>query len=512
MRSSFALEPLIPVHTAYSILAMPPNIRSERLARYFGAVVHGKQEVQDLNNFKRFIEAILDQGDPSVVVQRIISSPSALSTLHKGLRFNLTPVFINGYTAKLILYLNHREVKLLCNGQFLEQILLVFLEPRTLWNAFLEAFRTRKLNDDAIRALCWLMIELLSLPPSSAVDVRADAQAILDDGSLLSSSLVDVRNFGHKIRYLVDMKSSATTLQKLEITAGGRHDNDFADFRLTAIYPTADEMGCAEKPFYRRAEDIVQLPHNQRIAGHVDNQFRLLREDMLSELRDDFQIARGTKKGRRSAFHLKNLSLARLRCTSGPQNRLRPCTVGVTAKVGLERLKNLSKESRKTFLKNTPNFVKHRAFGCFIRDTEIVAFATIEREIDDLVSDPPVVMLRIAGEEAIKKSLLYLKLYNDVEFLVVDTAMFAYEPILKCLQQRVDLPLTEELFLYDKEQTMRDSSLAPWDIVNKLKDESGFNIQNILRTPKAITLDPSQLDSLLAGLTQRVSLIQGPPG
>ncbi|KAJ9490849.1 hypothetical protein VN97_g2403 [Penicillium thymicola] len=79
---------------------MSTNLRSERLPKYFGAVLHGKQKVQDQNDFKRFIEAVLDQ------------------TLRNGLRFNLTPVFINGYTAKLIQYLNHREVKLLCNGEF----------------------------------------------------------------------------------------------------------------------------------------------------------------------------------------------------------------------------------------------------------------------------------------------------------------------------------------------------------------------------------------------------------
>ncbi|KAJ5448828.1 hypothetical protein N7445_003649 [Penicillium cf. griseofulvum] len=490
---------------------MSTNIRSTRLRKYFGSVVHGNQAVQDLNNFKRFIEAILDQGDPSIVVQRVISSQNALNALRNGLRFNLTPVFINGYTAKLIQYLDHREVKLLCNGQFLEQLLLIILEPRTLWGAFLEAFRNRKLEDHAIQALCWLMTELLSLPPSCGVDIRADAQAVLDDGSLSSSPSVDIRNLGHKIRYYLDMKSP-TTLQHSEITGGGRHDNDFSDFRLTAIFPTADEMGCTEKPFYRRADDIAQLPSGQRIAGHVDNQFRLLREDMLSELRDDFQIAKGTKNGRRPAFHLKNLVLAQVCCTSGTSNHLRPCTIGVTAKSGLEKLNNLSADGRKSFLKETPHFVKHRAFGCLISDAEIVAFATIERDIDQLISDPPVVMLRITGEEALKKSLLSLKLYNEVEFLVVDTAMFAYEPILRCLKERIELPLTEELFLYERDQPVKDSSLAPWNMVNKLKRKHGCNIQSTLQTSNPVTLDSSQLDSLLAGLTQRVSLIQGPPG
>jgi hypothetical protein len=308
------------------------------------------------------------------------------------------------------------------------------------------------------------------------------------------------------------MKSSAAALLASDNAAGGRHDNDFPDFRLTSILPTADEMGCTEKPFYRRVDEIAQLSGSQRIAGHVDNQFRLLREDMLSGLRDDFQIANGTKKGRRSAFRIGGLSLARVSCSSEDQKYLRPCTVGVTAKSGLDKLKELPKKDRKSFLNNTHHFVKHRAFGCLIRDTEIVAFATIERDIDALVSDPPVVMLRIDGEQALKKSLLSLKLYDDVDFLVVDTPTFAYEPILKCLQERVDFPLTEELFLYERDQPVKESSLAPWSVVSELKEVYRRNIQNILQTSQPVTLDPSQLESLLAGLTQRVSLIQGPPG
>lgn len=235
---------------------MSTNIRSDRLARYFGAVLHGNQKVEDLSSFKRLIEAVLDQSDPCFTVERLIVSPNALSALRIGLRFNLTPAFINEYTAKFIQFLNRPEVKLLGNGLFLEQLLHLVLEPRTLWSSVVEAFCTRKLDDNATQALCWLTTELLSLPASSAVDIRADAQAIVDTGLLSSSPLVHLRNQEHKIKYLLDMKSSATALVDSGITAGGRHDNDFLDFRLTAILPTADEMGCTEKPFYRSVHEI----------------------------------------------------------------------------------------------------------------------------------------------------------------------------------------------------------------------------------------------------------------
>jgi hypothetical protein len=44
-------------------------------------VIHGKQEVQEPNNFKRFVEAILAQGNPCVSVERLVSSQSALKGL-----------------------------------------------------------------------------------------------------------------------------------------------------------------------------------------------------------------------------------------------------------------------------------------------------------------------------------------------------------------------------------------------------------------------------------------------
>lgn len=70
-------------------------------------------------------------------------------------------------------------------------------------------------------------------------------------------------------------------------------------------------------------------------------------------------------------------------------------------------------------MKENRNSVKHQAFECLTRGAEIVAFATIERDEDAIVAQPPIVMLRIAGDEDFKKTLLYLKLYSDVHFVLV---------------------------------------------------------------------------------------------
>jgi hypothetical protein len=488
------------------------NARSDRLARYFGAIVHGGQNVNNASDFKRFLEAILDQNDHCKAVERLALSRNSMEALHHGLRFNITHTFINQYTAKFVQYLEDPKIKHLCNGLFFEQMLDVIMEPETLWNAFVVAFFSQQLDPHSVHALAWLISEVLALPTCSKADVMADAQRIVNDESISSSTSTDLRNLGHKIRYLLEMKTSASTMAVTGYSPGGRHDNDFPDFRKISILPTSDEFGCTVKPFYRRAEEVAELCGDQRVAGHLDNQFRLLREDMLCELREDFQTAIGAKKGRRSPINLGGLTLTRVSCGPESRRRIQPCALGVTCKSGLEPLLRPPQEKRKAFLMDNSQFLKHRAFGCLIRGTEIVAFATIERDIDELLRDVPVVLLRIGTEEATNKALLYLKLFADVKFLLVDAPIFAYEPILKCLQETGILPFKEELFLYEKSTPLTRSDLIPPTIINDLNGRANRDIRDILGASKAVKLDYSQLDSLVAGLTQRVSLIQGPPG
>lgn len=242
---------------------------------------------------------------------------------------------------------------------------------------------------------------------------------------------------------------------------------------------------------------------------YLDNQFRLLREDMLAELRNGLQIALGQKKGRRSALLLRKLSAVGIFC--GDEKRWKPCALGLQCQYRLESLTNMSPQ-RKEFLNENRNFLKHQSFGCLICGGEIVAFASVERNIDALIMEPPLVMLQISGDDAFKKTLYAFKDSKDLEFLLVDTPVFAYEPVLRCLQDKVDLPLAEELLALDLRERVAGCPLIPGAVVQRLKERSDENIQHILRTPKAIRLDSSQMESLIAELTHSLSLIQRPPG
>lgn len=127
----------------------------------------------------------------------------------------------------------------------------------------------------------------------------------------------------------------------------------------------------------------------------------------------------------------------------------------------------------------------------------------------------PLIVLRSPDKGSLEKLLSTLMSSDTAEFIMVDTAVFAYEPILRCLQSTVELSLWQELFAISGEEieaAVRLSAAAPLDLVSRIEAGGGFDLQSTLSLSKSVDLDASQLDSLLAGLRQSVSLIQGPPG
>ncbi|KAI9764248.1 MAG: hypothetical protein M1839_005971 [Geoglossum umbratile] len=417
-------------------------------------------------------------------------------------------MLFNRNTAPLLKYLSDPALKQLCNGQLLQQLLDVIADPPTLWNALLQLHKDRLLTQDSEYSFAWLLLELLSSPDNGTIHIQEAATRVTDNRSLLDSPSHDVRTFGYRIEQILLTRSSGA-LANAECAPGGRHDNDLADFRKVAILPTLDEFISSDRPFYRRADAIGEASPEQRVGLHLDNQFRLLREDMLGELRNDFQIAMGLRKGERSVV-LRGLSLEGIEC--GTTQKRKPCALAFRCETGLRQLSNLDPSKRKDFLDANRYFLKHQAFGCLVNESQIVAFATVDRNENLLMRDIPIVVLQPAGDDAIKQILLAVKQFGRLEFVSVDTAIFAYEPVLKCLQLKTGLSLADELLSWNSAQDTRKSPFHSHSIVQRIKESGGLDLQRLLRTTKPIHLDGSQTESLVAGLTQALSLIQGPPG
>jgi hypothetical protein len=186
---------------------------------------------------------------------------------------------------------------------------------------------------------------------------------------------------------------------------------------------------------------------------------------------------------------------------------------------GLNFLEKFDAAARKKWLKDQPSFLRHQAFGVLCRGEELLRFGFVDRDIDKLSQLPPVVSLQFVDEDGLLRALLALNLPNreSVQFILVDTPVFAYEPVLRGLQRISDLPL---LALLVHPPAIADSDfqvprkLGP--LVGRLeagaKSLGPNGVVRLTTTTRKVEIDDSQLAALLLALKSPVSLIQGPPG
>lgn len=484
--------------------------RAVQLNKFLGSIAFGKSSITNADRAKLFLEALCAQNDRVTCVERLFAKQLSVDALRRALRLDTSINNINQSIAVFLEYISDPAIKQISGGQFLQDILVIIADPPTLWNALIVSHKNGSLNENATQGFAWLLWELLSMPSNDNIEVMETAKSVTNSGSLLESSSHETRVLGYKIQHFVKAKESSANANPDNAGPGGRHDNDFVDYRETAIFPTADEFMSDTQPFYRPAKEIAQADPEHRVGIHLDNQFRLLREDMLAELRDDVRIATGKKKGRRSPVILERLSLAGTEC--GEPKKWKQCALKLHCGLGMEKFTKMSAAERKTYLKSNPRSLKHQSFGCLLQGDQIVAFAILDRDEAGLLEDPPAITLKICGDDAFRTLLLALKGTTPVYYIQVDTPFFAYEPVLRCLQDMKDIPLAQFLLETIPDEASQTAVAVDSAFVDELRAKGSPIIQRLLKTDQPIDLDQSQMDSLIAGLGQSVSLIQGPPG
>ncbi|KAJ6576427.1 P-loop containing nucleoside triphosphate hydrolase protein [Mycena vulgaris] len=489
---------------------MGDDLRLSKLNKLFNQVLRGTP--LNNHNFSQFLEAIRSQADHAGCVNKLVGSPTGLASVQAAMRFDLSNSFLNGGGTETIAYLVEApELETIGGGGFLRQIVQSIVDPPFFWTPFQEAFKAGRLADRGARCFAWLLLQLSRLPGSDAdpyLELAGSASVLK---ALTESSDTETRFLGHKIKHIVETCKTAVS-GDADIHPGGRHDNDFADFRKISILPTADEVDSPEAPFLRRSDPHTPLDPALAVSQCLDDQFRLLREDMLYEMKDELQIAFGKKKGHHRGLVVEGFTLLE-DVYHGTDDRA--CRWGITLKAQHDFWFFKKVINRRKFLRDNAKFFRHQSHTCLIVDDEVVAFPTIHRDEERLAENPPVVVLQLEGKTSTIKTLLKLKQskYPRIKLIQVDTAIFSYEPVLKALQEIRHLPLSNELLCWSSSSTVELPSFAsPTRIVDAIKSDPRQDLSALLNTPKPIFLDDSQALSLLAGLTQRVSLIQGPPG
>lgn len=421
--------------------------RVTRLTKYFNDVLYDRRTLTTSRDGKLFLESLCAQPDPATCVHKLISSTSGLAALQASMRFDTSPSFLNDHGVNVITYLQSPGLRTIDSGAVLAKVLLSIVEPPFFWEAYSKAFSGSLLNTGATSTYAWLLLQLVSLPgKDSSPYVRLASSSVLD--ALLASSDRETRIIGQKIKHVLSLSVVDLHIDA-EAKPGGRHDNDHEDYRQITIMPTADELLSKDQAFLRPANfiDDPELAKYRRNL-YVDNQFRLLRHDMLGEIKEEIKALMGVKQGRHKGLAIDNLQLHGVEM--GTERKRQAWGVKLQCRDALPQLNKIALDRRKAFLSDNRHFLRQGNMACLFIDKEPAAFPTILRLEDELILTPAIITVQFQDDDTLSYVLMKLKSAISIKLVQLDTAVFAYEPFLRRLQHLKDLPLAAELLFWEE--------------------------------------------------------------
>lgn len=181
----------------------------------------------------------------------------------------------------------------------------------------------------------------------------------------------------------------------------------------------------------------------------------------------------------------------------------------------LPHLQGKNVAARKQFIKDNPRLLKNQSVACLMADQDLVALTTVLRDEDLLAHIPPVICLQLS-EAATENALLRIKTAQNIKLVQLSTAVFAYEPVLMQLKEIKELSLEDDILHWEKGKDLPPPSYglatSMLGTIAAIKQDPTRDLQRVLDLPRSTRLDQSQATCFIAGLRQRLSLVQGPPG
>lgn len=497
-----------------------PERNVAQLRKHFDKVLQAKAIPKTKSSKLLFLEAVSSFADPTACVLKLREDPSGLVILQDALRCDATPRFMNAHASSVLRFLSAPQLAGIADGAFLHPIIIAIVRPSIFWDAFLSAFRQKELQEPAEEAFAWLLLQLVRLPEPHAEAYIALAEKEDIRERLTSSSHSETIAHTHKLYFFIDQRKAGviTSVDDAADGPGGRHDNDFAKIKDIAILPTAQEALSEETPFLRPWTYLQdQETEGQRTALHIDNQFRLLREDMLYELRDDLQVASGKSNKQSRSFKQEGLEFMGLYTESSGRGKTMKVKWAFTFKCAkdLQQMQRLYKpKDRKKYLNDKPHLLRHQSLACLMVDDHIVAFPSVFRDEDLMSRKPPELVLQFNGcsRSSVAKTMSLLPSAENIKITQIDTAVFSYEPVLASLQAKGEIPLSEEILHYNDTYNIPPPPDISKLFVERIRQYAGRNLKSIAGTTGDVILDEAQHTALLSCLQQRLATIQGPPG
>jgi hypothetical protein len=181
--------------------------------------------------------------------------------------------------------------------------------PPNVSDCLCQAFDSVHFNEQAQEAFT-ILLRLINLSIGNASSYREVTKKPSILSELFNSSQQSIKDIGYRIDHILATFNSGASVAAAVGGPGGRHDDDFADFREISILPTADEILSQQPPFLRPSGVLEDSDGGEtRAADYLDNTFRLLREEMINEMREELQTALGKKKRRHHGLVIDGVKL-----------------------------------------------------------------------------------------------------------------------------------------------------------------------------------------------------------
>ncbi|KAJ6020903.1 hypothetical protein N7540_006407 [Penicillium herquei] len=334
---------------------------------------------------------------------------------------------------------------------------------------------------------------------------------------------------------------------------GGRHNNDDADISRIKIMPTFEEIS-SSRAEYLPVKDCRQW-HLNGIAGVLDRNFRLLREDTIGQLRDVIhaELQMGTRQGNRRnqtrthVYRQVTVQTLDLHRFSGLQFLVtfnQPQNIREFDKKMKEEWWKLSKR------------LQPSALVCLLDPKGFAIFCTVagaDRSYGKENSKAGKWKIPPSLSENSKTASIILELVeptaenwqyifdcqaakNARQNLSISLVEFpgillpSFQPTLLALQKMqkaADVPMSEFLAAGDLNTQVIMADIPPpiyatspgfsFDLKCLMDDESSLEVKHsqpaeIERLQQHSTLDDAQAVALVRTLQRRIGCIQGPPG
>lgn len=484
----------------------------------FREYLEGKRPVATLHEARIFFDAVQLQPSPSECLERIVGSKAGLKAVRHSVRVSLDKEFVRLKIFPFLFHFSNPEATALYDGTFLHQLIKEVVLPPTAWKNITKIYQEDTIlrEEKESETFAWLCLQIVRHPDPELSCLVKDVESLLSEAPLLDLPWNRTRVSAYLIKNALEAKTGiATALDDASGLGGpgGRHDNDFRDFRQTAIFPTSDELTSTLKPFFRTANEVAQMSSLLRPALHLDNQFRLYRADFLSEMREDLAAIIRPGKGTRRQQILSRLSYVGV--SAGELRRTHDCALKVSFGSGLNLPHKLDEEGRRNYLRDHPRILGHQSLGVLLDDDKVIEFAFVIRDVAELARAQPVISLRFIAAQSLSNAFEALTNRPELRFAVIDSSWFAYEPVLERLKQITELPLQNELLMLTDVGGPAAKPFMPTDEMRsfaKLCRENSAQKKVVSVAGREYRLDEAQAGALAHALENALSVIQGPPG